>query len=481
MKIAFIASEIVPFASTGGLGDVARALPLALAEKGHQVWRFMPFYRKAAIHAPNAVFTGLRLPVPMDGKQKEAEIWRLDEHRLTTFFIRHDEFFDREELYGLAHRAYDDNFARFVFFQKAVVALIDELKLNPELVHCNDWQTGMVPMFLKYGIDGKGRAGQEKTLITIHNLAYQGVFPSEEFTITNLDPAKCFTIDSAEYYGKINCLKAGIVSADRINTVSPSYAKEIQTPEHGCGLEDVLRYRNDRLNGILNGIDYTLWDPATDPHLPENFDIETVSKKQTCKKKILHKGKLGRSLKAPLLTMISRLTEQKGLDLLADAMPEIMKLDVRFFLLGNGQHEYEELCRSWMNEYPGKFHAEIGFIPELSHQLEAGADIFLMPSRFEPCGLNQMYSQRYGTAPLVHAVGGLNDTVADYEDTPGQSTGFKFREYTKEALVNCVKRAVSLYGTEAWEPLMQRMMSQDRSMLHMAGEYEQLYEKLKIQ
>jgi len=482
MKILFATSEIVPFASTGGLGDVGQGLPHALAAQGHEVCRVMPFYRSVQEGCFGVQPTNHLLKIPLAGKEYNAEVHRLNEENgLITYFIGREEYFDRCQLYGTGKRDYDDNFERFVFFQKAVVALIDTLKLNPEIVHCNDWQTGLIPLFLQHGITGQGRGTKEKTVFTIHNLAYQGIFPVGDFVLSDL-PWECFTPECCEWYQQINCIKAGITAATAITTVSPTYAEEIQTPEFGCGMEGVLNAHRSKLTGILNGIDETVWNPATDPYLPAPYSSEKLNKKLESKKKLLERagfGNNGDSVKIPLIGMVSRLVDQKGFDLLQEVMPSILSQKIRMVLLGSGAEKYETLCRNWMEKFPDRFFAHIGFNQELAHLIEGGADLFLMPSRFEPCGLNQLYSQKYGTLPVVHGVGGLNDTVIDYEENRSESTGFVFRKYEAQFLLSAINRGISLYNRPGeWKALMLRGMAADYSAARMAREYSAVYESL---
>lgn len=482
MKIWFVSSEIVPFASTGGLGDVANALPKAMAAAGHEVCRIMPLYRKVYEGPFEIEDTEIEIKIPMGNELKTAGLWQLKEaDGLTTYFVRYDEYFDRSQLYCLSHRDYEDNFARFVFFQKAAVALMDKLGFKADIVHCNDWQTGLIPMYLKNGVNGKGRAGKEKTVFTIHNLAYQGVYPFSQFNaVSNLNPHACFRMDSCEFYGQVNSLKAGITQADEVTTVSPTYAEEIKTEEFGCGMEGILQQHADKLCGLLNGVDYSVWNPAIDDYLVEKYDVDSVDQKMASKKHLLKLAGFSEgSAEVPLFGVVSRLADQKGIDLIEEVMPELMKYDVRFFLLGSGHSHYERKCQEWMEQYPDKFYAYIGFSQELAHQVEAGSDLFLMPSKFEPCGLNQMYSQKYGTLPVVHAVGGLNDTVVDYTTDPANGTGFKFSGHSAASFMNSIKRAISLYSCkEEWTELVKRAMQIDNSVERMADTYQALYEQV---
>jgi starch synthase len=411
---------------------------------------------------------------------RTAEIMQVDKPRPTTFFIRRDEYFDRSYLYSLPYRDYDDNFERFLFFQKAVVGLVDMLGLQLDLVHCNDWQTGLIPAFLKHGVNGQGRDGNERTLFTIHNLAYQGLFPSSNFSTTNL-PLSCFSVDGFEYYGQINCMKAGIVFSDFVTTVSPTYAEEIRTEAFGCGLHGVLGDKGDRLTGILNGVDYALWDPATDQLIKSNYSPANLEGKASCKKDLRSVMKLARTPDTPVLGMVTRLTEQKGLDILAGAMEEIMRLDVCVAMLGTGEKKYQRLCQSWAQKWPGRFSIKLAYDNTLAHKIEAGADIYLMPSRFEPCGLNQLYSLKYGTLPVVHQTGGLSDTISEITADGTEGQGFVFQGYNADELVGAVKRAVSMYRkANAWKKSVSRVMQIDYSWKHAAREYSRLYEHITM-
>ncbi|MFH0909492.1 MAG: glycogen synthase GlgA [bacterium] len=478
MRIGYVSSEITPYASTGGLADVAGALPNVVARKGHEVWRAMPMYRCVLEGSFKLVDLGLKLNIPVGFHSRAAEVWSTENKNPATYFIRRDEFFDRSQLYSLPNRDYDDNFERFVFFQKAVVAMIDALSLKPQIVHGNDWQAGLVPLFLEHGIQGIGRGRKEKTIFTIHNLAYQGLFSGNEFSVTNL-PFSSFQLETMEFYGNINCMKNGITSSDVVTTVSKTYASDIQTEKSGCGLHGVLTKVRDKVIGIVNGIDDRVWNPAADPYLTAPYSAVNPSGKKACRKDLLARMNLTVKPGAPVIGMISRLVDQKGFDILAAAMPELMKRDLAIVLLGTGEEKHHERCNAWARTWPGKFACKLAFDTELSHKIEAGADLFLMPSRFEPCGLNQMYSLRYGTVPVVHATGGLEDTVEDMEASGAAGTGFKFRSYTAQSLVDAVDRALALYRCpQVWQQVVVRAMQQDFSWNHAAEEYLQLYASL---
>ena len=479
MKIFFVASEIRPYASTGGLSDVAGALPIALQQEGINVVRAMPMYRQVLEGPFDVKDSGYRFKIPVGLDIFEAEIWEHDLDGVRTYFIRRDEFFDRSQLYALPNRDYTDNFSRFVFFQKAVVELIDALGADVDIVHANDWQTGLLGCFLKYGVGGVGRTPKEKVCFTIHNLAYPGQFPAEYFYLSNL-PFECFSIDVLEYYDTINCLKGGLVTADLITTVSPTYAREIQTEEFGCGLEGVISNRSNILHGIVNGIDATSWDPAHDKHLQEYYDVDNPAGKQACKAALQKEMGLPVKPDLPLFGMISRLVEQKGIDLLLEVLPAFLEQGKsQFVLLGSGQEEYQDQLVALALRYPKNLAVKIGFDNALAHRIEAGADLFLMPSRFEPCGLNQLYSLRYGTVPIVHAVGGLNDTVQPVQPGKDKGTGFVFAEFSSKALTKSMEEAMALYKQPSgWDKLRRRGMAKNNSWSQIARTYLTLYKTL---
>lgn len=476
MKIVFVSSEIVPFASTGGLGDVCAALPKALAKQGVEAIRIMPLYQQIDRLRYRLERCDVELHVPLGHAWYQGGVWKQEFEGVTTFFIQSEEFFERAGLYGSGGHGYADNFERFLFFQKAVVRLIDTWGMKPDVVHCNDWQSALVPMLLQHGIDGHFRNGKEKTLMTIHNLAHQGWAPAERFYMTSLPP-HCYTMHTLEFYGEINILKGGLVAASAINAVSPTYAREIQTPRFGCKLDGVLRERSGVLHGILNGIDYSRWNPETDQYIPARFSASDLSGKHACKRALQEAAGLAVDPSVPLLGVITRLVPQKGIDLLDGAMARIVASGAQLVLLGTGDARFEQAFRDWAAKVPGQVCAWIEFSNEKAHWIEAGTDMFLMPSEFEPCGQNQLFSMRYGTIPVVHAVGGLEDSVVDYAEKG--ATGFKFRDHTVEAFCGCIQRALEVFGNKPkWATLMKRAMQQDFSVVHMARDYIALYEKI---
>jgi starch synthase len=476
MKIMITSSEVVPFASTGGLGDVCAALPKALAGQGVETLRMMPLYRQIDREKYRIEPCDAELHIPLGNTWYRGTVWKQAFDGVTTYFIHNEELFDRDGLYGSVEYEYPDNFERFLFFQKAIVKLIDEWNLQPDVVHCNDWQTALLPMLLYHGIDGAFRNGSEKTLMTIHNLAHQGWAPAEKYYMTQL-PDSCYTMHTLEFYGEINMLKGGLVAATAINAVSPSYAKEIMTQAFGSRLNEVLCHRRSVLHGILNGIDYTRWNPSTDPYIPTNYSCADLSGKAECKRLLQESAGFRADPEIPLLGVITRLDTQKGIDLLVESIGQIVARGAQLLILGTGDDRYETACREWAQRWPEQVCAWIEFSSEKAHRIEAGADMFLMPSEFEPCGQNQLYSMRYGTIPVVHGIGGLEDSVVDYAEKGG--AGFKFYGHTPSDFLACLDRALEIYSSpKKWKPLMKRAMKQDFSVVHMAREYMALYEKI---
>ena len=481
-RVLFVSSEARPFASTGGLADVAAALPNELNRQGIPVDRVMPLYRKV-VEAHEAGKFGLELiplqvTVPMGKEEIPAETYVTEAHGGLTYFVSCEEFFDRTELYALPHREYRDNYERFLFFQKAVVALVDALGAPYDVLHLNDWQTGLIPLFLRHGVYGTGRAGRERTVLTIHNLAYQGTYPATGLYSTNLPGNMLTQYPEVEYYGGMNFLKAGISMSDRINTVSPTYAEEILTPEFGCGLDGVLKHLPEPVTGIVNGVDLDSWNPETDPTLVANYTRTALKGKGSCKIALLKElGFPEGSEEKPLFVVVTRLVEQKGVDLMEEAMEHFMSLPVCFAILGSGQKEYQDWVEASNKRWPDQFKGVLGYKADLSHQLEAAGDFYLMPSRFEPCGLNQMYSLRYGTLPIVNPTGGLKDTVANLRTDPKKGTGFHMKSYTAVSLLECIRDAITLYHQKAeFRKIRQRAMNVDVSWNKTAGEYLNLYE-----
>ncbi len=476
MKIVFVASEGVPYSKTGGLADVVGALPKALAGLGYEVEVLLPRYRMTK--AGRSLLQLKSLTIPLSSGFQFASIQ--DGGKLggvQHYLVECPEFFDREGLYQENGQDYPDNARRFAAFSLAALEFMKRSTRPPDIIHCHDWQTALVPIYLRNLYLSDKFFEKTCAVLTIHNLGYQGHFPPHILPQISLH-AGLFTIHTLEFYGKVNILKGGIIFSDFITTVSRKYAEEIQTPEFGYGLEGVLRSRADRLQGILNGVDYEAWDPATDKLLPSTYTPEDLKGKETCKKALLEKmGVRDAALDRPLLGIVSRFATQKGFDLIAGIAEDLAAMDLYVVALGAGEPVYEDLFRALAEKYPAKFLVKIAYDNALAHQIEAGADMFLMPSRYEPCGLNQIYSMKYGTVPVVRATGGLDDTVEAFDGKAG--TGFKFTEYSPAALLATLRQAVETYAQpQAWQRLMSNGMRKDFSWPHSARQYAKIYQAL---
>ena len=459
VRILMIASEVSPFAKTGGLAEVAAALPRALGRLGHHVDVVMPRYRGITTGAPEVqVADGVRV-----------------------VFIDRPEYFDREFMYGVAGRDYADNAERFTFLTRAALDWAASSDTSYAVVHAHDWQTGLAPLLLQREYTQHRALRDAGTVFTIHNLAYQGIFDAAWLPRLGL-AWELMHVDALEYYGRISFLKGGILFSRAITTVSPRYAQEIQQPELGFGFDGILRHRSADLVGILNGIDYDQWDPARDPYLPEPYDALNLAGKLAAKRALLQEYGLAvdtTALERPLVGMISRLIDQKGFDLLASLGDELPRLNATFVLLGSGEPRYEEFWRGLASRFPTRVAARIGFDERLAHRIEGGADLFLMPSRFEPCGLNQMYSLRYGTVPLVRETGGLADTVRNVDPASASGTGFTFREHSPQALLAALRTALHVYEDRStWRRIQVSGMQQDFSWDASARQYVKVYEQV---
>jgi starch synthase len=480
MRVLFCSSEVSPFAKTGGLADVTGSLPASLQKLGCDVRIFMPLYRSVRNLNESLELLVEDIVVPVGIHDFHAHIW---EGRTATgvpiYFLEKDEFYDRSFLYGSPVRGdYEDNAERFIAFSRAAQRLCLALNWFPSIFHLHDWQTGPVAPYFQLNWRYHPNLLGSGTVFTIHNIAYQGLFPSGHFSLMQLPPS-VFSMQGIEFWGQCSFLKAGIVYSDFVTTVSPRYSREIQTEAFSFGLEGLLREREDSLEGILNGIDTDEWDPESDPLIPANFSAADLSGKAACKKALCaHIGLTPDSCGPPLIGMIGRLATQKGFDLLGEILPNLMRLDVNVVILGTGDAAIEERLQQMERLFPSRLKLLLQFDEQLAHLIEAGSDIFLMPSRYEPCGLNQMYSLRYATIPVVHATGGLDDSVSDVlkEDA---GTGFKFYEYTPEAFLEAVKSALDLFTQkEKWIEVQKRAMSQDFSWDRSAREYVRIYEKV---
>ncbi len=473
MKILFVSSEGLPFSKTGGLADVIEALPKALVEQGHDVAVVLPRYRgtKASVVVEPSLTvpmgTGLRFPAVANGTVL---------HGVRYYFVDDPEYFDREKLYGDAHGDYTDNGERFAEFSRAAIEIAKQV-WQPDVMHCHDWQSGLVPVILRTQYAKDPVLGGVPVVFTVHNLGYHGTFPWELMARIGL-PNELFHHEMLEFYSKVNYLKGGLVFSDYITTVSRKYAQEIKTPEYGHGLDGVIRRRGDRLVGILNGVDYSQWSPENDKYIAAKYSAKDLAGKIVCKKDLLAEFKLPAENEArPLIGIVSRFADQKGFDLIAQVAQDLLKEDLAIVALGTGEAKHESLFRELAQRFPAKMGVRVGFDNALAHKIEAGSDMFLMPSRYEPCGLNQIYSLKYGTVPVVRATGGLDDTIEPFEALSGRGTGFKFEAYEGRALLDCVRQAVHVFSDQkAWRRLMANGMAKDYSWAPSAKEYAKLYE-----
>jgi len=478
MRILLASSEVFPYSKTGGLADMVGAMGKALAEAGHPTTIVTPLYRGILGRFPDIRDTGQALRLPLGGREVEARIWerRLGE-RLTIAFIDQQDFYDRPALYGERGRDYPDNAARFIFFSKCAAQWARQMSPAPEIVHVHDWQAGLVPLFVRHQALVDGWTPAPATCLTIHNLAYQGLFPFEEFALTNL-PNAYFNPEGLEYWGRLNCLKAAIVYADMVTTVSPRYAREITTEAYGCGLDGVLRARHDRLAGILNGVDYSEWRTESNPFLRFSYSPGDLSGKASQKTALQAEMGLPVDPAIPLFGTVTRLADQKGIDIQLAALEEMLASRMQFVCLGSGDPLFERGLEDLVRRHPEKVAVRLGYDHGLAHRIEAGCDFFIMPSRFEPCGLNQMYSLRYGTVPIVRVTGGLDDSVTDLAEDLEAADGIKFYEYSARALTKAIRKALVLYENSALlDHYRQNGMRVDFSWEHTTAEYLKVYQR----
>ncbi len=474
LKVVLVVSEAVPFAKTGGLADVAGSLPKALAKVGAKPALIMPYYKEVARGCFGEKKVG-RLEVPVGATSITTTVYRanIPDTDVPAFFIGYDPYFYREGLYQERGIDYPDNAERFTLLCRGALELIINEKMQPACLHNHDWQTGLIPVYIKdhYADD----FAQTGTLFTIHNTGYQGNFDKKYFPITNLAWDR-FKIADMEFFGQFSFLKAGVLHADLVSTVSERYAEEIQTPELGFVMDGVLRQRREDLFGVLNGIDYSIWNPKKDPSLAANFNADNLKGKAACKHALEQENGFHHEAKKALVGIVSRLADQKGFDILVDGIDSILQLPCRYVLLGTGDRKYHRLFEEVAKRHPRKFSAHLLFDDAMAHRIYAGADLMLMPSRYEPCGLGQMIAMSYGTVPVVRATGGLADTVIDADEDRRGGVGFTFERYTARAMVEALRRAIAAYGApRRWRGIMRRGMSLNFSWERSARAYMKLY------
>jgi starch synthase len=478
MHIAFVASECVPYSKTGGLADVVGALPRALASLGHQVSVYLPRYRQTKLADAETVVHSIT--VPFDDKYRFCSVATAGTSAGVKFyFVDYPSYFDREALYGTSAADYPDNAERFALFSRAVLEASKILGV-PHVFHCHDWQSALVPVMLRtlYAEDPAFR--EVGTVFTIHNMGYQGLFPPDILPLLML-PWDLLTMSKMEFFGQVNFLKGALVFSDFVTTVSKKYSQEIQTTEYGFGLEGVLRNRAATVTGILNGVDYDEWSPQTDKFSVAKYLPQDLSGKLKCKQDLLNAfGVTNADPKVPVIGIVSRFAAQKGFDLIAQIMDRLAREEMIMVVLGTGDKPYEDMFVRLNKQFPNKIAIKVAYDNAIAHKIEAGADMFLMPSRYEPCGLNQIYSLKYGTVPIVRATGGLDDTIEPWDARTGKGTGFKFTEYTGEALLATVKQALLAYRDQSsWQTLMRNGMGRDFSWGASAREYGKVYDRLR--
>lgn len=478
LKILIATPEAIPFAKTGGLADVTGALPKVLKRLGCEVRLILPLYRHVQEGNFNLKDTGIKVSAQIGFREINASVFEGEANGIQAYFLKRDEYYDRKYLYTMPEGDYFDNAERFILFSRCALEAIKKLGFKPDIIHCHDWQTGLISTYLKTVYKNEPFFANTKTAFTIHNIAYQGQFPKTHFPLTGL-PEEVFTPEGIEFWGNMNLLKAGIVFSDVVTTVSEKYSKEIQTSEFGYGLEGVLTAKKDKLFGVLNGVDYDDWSPEKDKFIVAKYDDKDLSGKAKCREDLLKEYKLNLPDDAPVIGIISRLADQKGFDILSYAMEELMAMNLGMVVLGTGEKKYHELFEGLARKYPKKLGVKITFDNKIAHKIEAGSDMFLMPSKYEPCGLNQIYSLKYGTIPVVRATGGLDDTIQDYDAKTGEGNGFKFKEYSSAALIKKIKDALCVFANrKEWKRLMQKAMQQDFSWQRSAKRYLELYENI---
>ena len=478
MKVAFLASEVIPYAKTGGLADVAGALPKFLVRLGAEVRVFMPLYKE--VRKKNLPLEPVldKATLSMGGRALPYAVFAHRAEGVTTFFIDRPEYFDRDALYGTPAGDYPDNAERFAFFSLAALETMRSVGFRPDIVHGHDWQAAPVFAYLKHVFADDPFFSRARSVFTIHNLAYQGLFEKEVLAAVGL-PDALFNMNDLEFYGKVNALKAGILYSTAVTTVSPRYSREIQTPAFGCGLDGLLRSRAGVLHGILNGVDYRDWDPATDRLIPRNFGPGDLAGKKACRDELGRLFGLDVPPRLPLAGMVTRLAGQKGLDIVCEALESLLGQGLSLVILGTGDQKIQDFLIAAQKKHPARLGLKIAFDEKIAHTIYAGSDVFLIPSRYEPCGLTQMYAMKYGTVPVVRATGGLDDSVEEFDAAAGTGNGFKFSEAAPEPLLEASARAIQAFGRRAdWGTLVRNAMAADFSWGRSAETYLGLYEMI---
>lgn len=477
LRVIFISAEVAPFAKSGEMADVASALPKYLSYLGMEVSVFMPMYRRPEIESLPKEIVASNLSISLGEVKAKARVYKSELGKYDIFFIDNPKYFLRENIYGTGKGEYLDNDERFIFFNRAVLEFLLKEKMSVDIIHCNNWPTALIPMLIKTQYANKSLLSNVTTVFTLHNISYQGEFPPETLSLTGLNWSY-FSPTQLSLNGKFNFLKAGILFSDAINTVSASYKREILTNKHGFGLQGLLKQRKSVFSSIRNGVDYEIWDPEKDPYIESNYSASRMEGKDINKRELCREFGLTIGPEVPLISVVSYMTANKGFDILLKAMGELMKMDLGFLILGHGDEQYERAFLSLQKQHPGRLVVKVDMSPALLHKVAAGVDIVLIPSRYEPCGLNQMYSFRYGSVPVVRATGGLRETVKPFSEKTLKGNGFVFSEYSSEALVEAIKRALQCYKKpKMWKRIMQNGLTEDFSWEQAAKKYVRLYER----
>ncbi len=480
MDILMATPEASPFARSGNLGEVVHGLASSLVEGGHRVSVVLPLYRKVREPERPLTFTGIRLAIPLSMRTLEAEVYHAAlQPDLDFYFIAQDSLYNRDGLYGTCYGDFQDNAERFIFFSRAVVEMVEALEMEFDVCHCHDWQTGLIPVYARTLYRDRPHWKRLPVVYSVHNVGYQGIFPAYDFPLSGLNWG-LLSPTALEYYGQINFTKGGLVFADLLSTVSARYREEILTPEYGFGLEGIFQQRAAELFGIPEGVDYPRWNTSNNPFLAASYDKSNLAGKQACKARLVARFGLNLPGGRPLIGMNTRLVEPKGIDLVENILEELMHLDVGFVLQGRGEERHQYLLQEIQARHPERVGLFIGHSEELTHQIISGSDIFLMPSRYEPAGLDQLRCLRYGTVPVVRAVGGLDETIQEYDPGTGAGNGFKFSDFTSEEFMRAVRRALALFHDQiSWEALIRNNMAVDFSWERVMPQYLKFYQRAR--
>lgn len=477
MKVVYVSTEAFPYAKSGELADVAHSLPKYLSCLGLDVFLFLPKYRRPEIDSTSKVKVMSELKVPLGEKEVKGKVYKSEQGKYDIYFIDNPQYFWRDHIYGTGKGEYLDNDERFIFYNRAVLEFLLKFRMKPDIIHCNSWPTALIPVFLKSHYSRYSQLKNAATVFTLHNITYQGEFPPESLMLAGLN-WNYFSSKELALNGKFNFIKAGIEYADMLNTVSSSYRREILTKKYGYSLEKILNKRKKSLVSIRNGIDYEVWNPETDPYLVANYSASDLRPKKKCKRDLVDEFGLSITTKTPLLGLVSYLAPHKGIDLLLQAVEDLMRLDLGLVVLGKGDENYQEQLVQFQKRYPRKISVKLELNPVLTHKIAAGADIFLIPSLHEPCGLNQLYSFRYGTVPVARATGGLKETVKPFDSRTLKGNGFVFKKYSPQELVKTVEKALHCYKNPSlWKKIMEAGLRENFSWEYSARKYLKLYQK----